>query len=305
LRARYEELLATADSQAEAWTPPEEETAVTDVRYPLPYPAWEKQIEAALARIAAGDLDKVVLSRVSEIFFSRRVDADAALARLNRHFPHSYRFLFEPRPFHAFLGATPELLARVQGDELTTMALAGTVRTGETAAETAALGQQLLDSAKDRHEHDLVVSSILRRLAGRVSDLTAPETPTLHRVGNLQHLLTPINGRLTHPLGILAVAELLHPTPALGGSPRQKAMAFIRETEPAPRGWYAGPVGWIDHRLNGALAVAIRSAVTQQRRAWLYAGAGVVSGSDPRREWEETGLKFGPMQQALGIVNGQ
>jgi isochorismate synthase len=246
-----------------------------------------------------------VLSRVSEIFFSRRVDVDAALARLNRHFPHSYRFLFEPRPFHAFLGATPELLARVQGDELTTMALAGTVRTGETAVETAALGQQLLDSAKDRHEHDLVVSSILRRLAGRVSDLTAPETPTLHRVGNLQHLLTPINGRLTHPLGILAVAELLHPTPALGGSPRQKAMAFIRETEPAPRGWYAGPVGWIDHRLNGALAVAIRSAVTQERRAWLYAGAGVVSGSDPRREWEETGLKFGPMQQALGIVNGQ
>jgi menaquinone-specific isochorismate synthase len=112
-------------------------------------------------------------------------------------------------------------------------------------------------------------------------------------------LYTPIHGRLRQPAGILPIAEILHPTPALGGTPRHLAMQFISEVEPVPRGWYAAPVGCIDHNLDGAFAVAIRSAIVQDRRVWLHAGAGIVADSDPQKEWEETALKFRPMLNAL------
>jgi menaquinone-specific isochorismate synthase len=100
---------------------------------------------------------------------------------------------------------------------------------------------------------------------------------------------------------VLPVVELLHPTPAMGGSPRELAMAYIQRNEPFPRGWYAGPIGWIDQKLDGAFAVAIRSAVAQERRAWLYAGAGIVDESNAEREWQETALKFEPILNALGV----
>ena len=123
-------------------------------------------------------------------------------------------------------------------------------------------------------------------------------------LSNIQHLFTPIRATLNKAEGILPLVEVLHPTPALGGSPRDLALDFISRAEPTPRGWYAAPVGWIDYKLDGAFAVAIRSAVAQERRAWLYAGAGIVADSVPEKEWAETGLKFRPMLEALGIQNG-
>lgn len=276
----------------------------TGLSYPMPFKAWADKINAAIARMHATALNKVVLARVCEVQFDGRVDVDGALAYLDQHYAGCYRFLFEPRPSHAFFGATPELLACVHGRRLTSMGLAGSIRRGHDAAEDERLAQRLLASEKDRYEHALVVESMRRRLAPVVACIEAPDTPQIYRLSNIQHLHTPLTATLDTAVGILPLVRILHPTPALGGQPRDLAMQFIREAEPVPRGWYAAPIGWIDHNLDGEFGVAIRSAVVQDGRAWLYAGAGIVADSVPQTEWEETGLKFRPMMQALGVGNG-
>lgn len=271
--------------------------------YPMPKTEWSRIINQARHDIATTELKKVVLARVCEAKFEQHIDIEAALAFLNEQYADCYRFVFEPRPFHTFFGATPELLAKVEGTKLTTMSLAGSIGRSADPLEDAELGQELLESAKDRHEHELVVMSILSRLAPLTSKLEISPQPGVYKLSNIQHLFTPIRATLNSADGILPLVEVLHPTPALGGSPRDLAMDFISRAEPVPRGWYAAPVGWIDYKLDGAFAVAIRSAVAQERRAWLYAGAGIVAASEPQKEWAETGLKFKPILDALGIMN--
>ncbi|HLV35628.1 MAG TPA: isochorismate synthase, partial [Spirillospora sp.] len=212
-----------------------------------------------------------------------------------------YRFLFEPRPYHAFYGATPELLAQVEGRRLRTMALAGSIRRGLTPADDAAYAEQILHDPKERHEHALVADALRERLRAVTDELRMPNTPGILRLSNIQHLHTPVEGVLKAEMGVLPVVERLHPTPALGGQPRDLALDFIRKAEPVPRGWYAAPIGWIDSNLDGIFGVAIRSAVSQDKRVWLYAGAGIVADSVPQKEWDETALKFRPMLGALGI----
>lgn len=275
--------------------------AVRQVNYPMSYETWETIIHQATARIHDGEMQKVVLSRVCEVRLSEPVAVDAALAYLDQIYSGCYRFLFEPRPYHVFYGATPELLARTDGDQFETMALAGSVRRGLTPAEDDNYALALLNDPKERHEHTLVVNALRDRLEPIASALNIPDRPTVLRLNNIQHLYTPVHGQLLHPLGVLPLVERLHPTPALGGAPRETALAFIRQAEPVPRGWYAAPIGWVDHRLDGTFAVAIRSAVSQDDRVWLYAGAGIVADSQPRQEWDETALKFRPMLNALGI----
>lgn len=267
----------------------------------MPYDAWEAMLNTAIGRIRAGAFKKVVLARVAEARFAQPVDVDAALAYLNKTYAGCYRFLFEVRPFHAFFGATPELLVQTNGQRVETMGLAGSIRRGATPAEDAALAAELLHSAKNRHEQQLVVESIQRRLHHAVHSLHIPD-PTIYQLSNIQHIHTPIIGILRQAAGVLPLVERLHPTPALGGTPRRPALEFLREAEPVPRGWYGAPVGWIDHTLDGKFAVAIRSAVTQENRVWMYAGAGIVADSEPQKEWEETGLKFRPMLEALGMA---
>lgn len=273
-----------------------------DVRidYPLTFEDWQTGIAKAIARFENSHLKKVVLSRVCELRAQERIDICGVLAYLNEHYGDCTRFLFEPRPSHAFYGATPELLVQSSGDEVTTMALAGSIGRGANAAEDAALARQLLNSSKDRLEHALVVDSIRRRLLPFGAQLEIPKSPSIYRLSYIQHLWTPIAGSLPRKTGVLPLLEALHPTPALGGSPRDLALDFIREAETVPRGWYAGPVGWVNSEMDGQFAVAIRSAVAQDRRVWLYAGAGIVPGSDAEKEWLETELKFQPMLAALG-----
>jgi menaquinone-specific isochorismate synthase len=270
------------------------------VNYPMPYPVWHEKITHATECIKAGDLKKVVLSRVCEVQFDDRINLIAVLRFLADHYAECYRFLFEPRPSHAFYGATPELLAQVSGHDLLTMGLAGSIQRGRTPESDRDLTNQLLNSAKDRHEQQIVVDQIMERLRPVTSQLTASEVG-IYALSNIQHLHTAIQGTLKSAAGVLPVVELLHPTPALGGSPREAALDMIRQSESVPRGWYAAPVGWIDHQMNGQFAVAIRSAVAQNSRAWLYAGAGIVADSLPESEWNETALKFRPMLSALGI----
>lgn len=270
-----------------------------EIDYPLSYAEWEQMIESAQYSFATTPLQKVVLSRICQVRSPQAIDTDAALAQLETRYPGCYIFLFEPRPYHAFLGAPPELLVGVQGTQLETMGLAGSAPRGVTPEEDAANGAALLASAKDRHEHGLVVEALRHRLSPITRQLRIADEPQLLTLSNIHHLHTPVSGELYEARGILPLVELLHPTPALGGSPRELALAFIREHEPTLRGWYAAPVGWIDAEMDGAFAVAIRSAVVQEKRAWLYAGGGIVPASDPAKEWEETGWKFKPM---LGVL---
>ncbi len=269
-----------------------------ELRYPMPFADWAAGVMAITRLVHSGELKKVVLARIAEATFSAPVGLVGVLSQLGHVYPETYRFLFEPRPAQAFFGATPELLAYVHDIRLQTMALAGSIRRGANPAEDTALATELLASDKDRIEHQIVVDQLRARLTPLTSTLDIRETGVI-ALSNIQHLQTPITGTLKQPSGILPVVAVLHPTPALGGEPRELAMTLIAELEPAPRGWYAAPVGWIDQHLDGQFGVAIRSAVVQDQRAWLYAGAGIVAASDPQREWDETLLKFRPILEAL------
>ncbi len=263
---------------------------------------WQRLITETTARIRRGELEKVVLARARQMSLQRPVDPAHALQQLKQAYPNCYRFLFEPIPGHAFFGATPELLAQVSGNSLRTVALAGSIRRGESPAEDDALGQKLLSTPKERHEHALVVEAIEENLRPLVSRLRIEPQPGLCKLSNIQHIQTPIEGTLTGHHNLLSVVEALHPTPALGGRPRRTALDIINQSEPIERGWYGSPIGWLDHQHNGAFAVAIRSAVSVGRESMLFAGAGIVADSEPEREWRETQLKFRPLMDALGAV---
>ncbi|MCY3831793.1 MAG: isochorismate synthase [Chloroflexi bacterium] len=271
------------------------------IDYPMSYPTWERMIQDATARIRGGELRKVVLARAAELRFTKRIRLLPVLRNLALQYADCYRFLFEPRPQYAFYGASPELLASVRGRRFETMALAGSMDRGETDEADRRLGRALLDSAKERHEHRIVVDKMRQRLAPLTDSLEMPP-PSLLKLSNIQHINTPIRGLLKHPTGVLPLVKALHPTPALGGDPRPQAMRLIRELEPIPRGWYGAPVGWIDSQLDGQFAVAIRSAVAQDSRVWIYAGAGIVADSIPQQEWAETELKFRPMLDAHHVM---
>jgi menaquinone-specific isochorismate synthase len=270
------------------------------IRYPMTRVEWGSLIEVAQEQMKHTALEKVVLARVCELQTSHIVDVDAILDFLETEFSDCTRFLFEPRPYHAFYGATPERLVRKEDQAVITMALAGSRPRGDTTDHDAKLAQELLHDGKERHEHELVVETLRRRLQQVTASLEVPDEPAVYPLSYIQHLYTPISGALVKPATILSLVALLHPTPALGGSPRDRAMAFIQEREPVPRGWYAAPVGWFDSEMNGDFAVAIRSAVAQEQRIWCYAGAGIVSASQAETEWAETELKFRPMLTALG-----
>lgn len=271
----------------------------TDLNYPLPYEVWQRYITDATKRMREGEFNKVVLSRVAELRFDNTVVVDKALDYLAETYPETYRFLFEPRPYSAFFGATPELLASVSGKAFSTMALAGSIQRGNTPAKTQGYANELLNSAKDRYEHQLVIDGIQERLRPLSDSVDIGETGIM-TLSNIQHIHTAIEATLKRDDGIIPIVEALHPTPALGGDPREIAMQMIGNYEAVPRGWYAAPVGWIDRNLDGQFAVAIRSAIAQEKRVWLYAGAGIVADSDPQKEWDEIALKFTPMLKALG-----
>ena len=303
LQARY--MLLSDDEERREWeveslSPTPYATDDYQLNYPLSLESWTQMIEAAIAAFASTPLRKVVLARICELRRPDLIDVDVALHYLDIQYPECYTFLVEPRPNHAFFGATPELLVAVQGTALETMGLAGSTKRGAGPAEDEQLADELLNSAKDRHEQRLVVDLLRERLTPMTTTLEVPAEPVVMRLSNIQHLNTPVHGQLKEAIGVLPLVEILHPTPALGGLPRDLALDFIQHHEETPRGWYAAPVGWIDHNLDGVFAVAIRSAVVQRNRAWLYAGAGIVADSKPAREWEETGWKFRPILGALG-----
>ncbi|MCB0207810.1 MAG: isochorismate synthase [Anaerolineae bacterium] len=261
---------------------------------------WNRLVSRITCLIRRGDLEKVVLARARRMRSKEPIDPIDVMIRLKQNYPDCYRFLFEPVPGHAFYGASPELLAEVTKSELRTAALAGSIRRGETPEEDDALGQELMTNPKERHEQALVVDVMEEKLRPIMTRLEIAPEPNLLKLSNIQHLQTAITGRIKRSKGILPVIEALHPTPALGGRPRDVALSIINEAEPVSRGWYGSPIGWIDPRQNGIFAVAIRSALSVNRETMLYAGAGIVADSVPKKEWRETQLKFKALTDALG-----
>jgi len=275
---------------------------------------WRDQVVAITDAIAGGACSKIVAARTCTIALAGAVRAGDLLAALDLRHAECVRVLVQPPGAGALIAATPERLVRLEGELVRCDALAGTwslAAPGDAAGSAATVsdrtvaeaGRELLASAKDRREHDLVVQAVRGALADW-AEVDAPEVPEVRVLRHVVHLLTPFRARLRAPRHVLELAGRLHPTPAVGGTPQAFAADWIAAREPAARGWYAAPVGWFDLAGNGELAVAIRSGVLAGNRAHLWAGAGIVAGSDPDRELAETEVKLRAMLGALGIAGG-
>jgi menaquinone-specific isochorismate synthase len=260
-------------------------------------PDWERAVATAVSRIKAGRLEKVVLSRDLYATTSADIDTRVLLARLAGRYPGCYTFACA-----GLVGATPELLISRQDADVNSLVLAGTIPRGRDAAEDAALGARLLGSAKDVAEHEYAVAGVRATLAPLCETLSVDPRPSLLRLANVQHLATRVRGRLAASgteHSVLALVAALHPTGAVCGTPTETAMELIRELEGMDRGRYAGPVGWMDAQGNGEWCIALRCAEIEGSRARLFAGCGIVAGSDPESELAEAQTKFRPMQFAL------
>ena len=257
---------------------------------------WQHEVRRAVDAIHGGAFGKVVLARDVLEQYARPVAIAPLLRRLRKRDAHAH--LFASAATACFVGATPERLARVAaGDDA--HALAGTIRRGATPDDDRALGAALMDSAKERLEHALVVDAIRAALAPLSRALDVPEQPSLHRLPRLQHLSTPIRATLKADATLLQVVAALHPTPAVAGHPRAEALDHIRAHEGFDRGWYAAPIGWIDAHGNGDFIVSLRSALVDGGACRLFAGCGIVADSDPINEYQETELKLSGMQAAI------
>jgi salicylate biosynthesis isochorismate synthase/menaquinone-specific isochorismate synthase len=252
---------------------------------------FESAVARGVERIAAGELTKVVLAREVRVHAPAAIDPAPVYDGLRAGFPACFCYLVGT-PELTFLGASPELLARREGQRVQTVALAGTRRRSADPSVDSHLGEQLMQSPKDREEQAIVTRRIKRTLEPVSVWVTAAEDPVLVKVLNVQHLGTPIRAQLAEPLPALEVAGLLHPTPAVGGEPRDRALALIPALEGLDRGWYAGPVGWTDLFDDGEFCVALRCALLRGNVAHLYAGEGIVRDSVPEQELEANEAKL-------------
>jgi menaquinone-specific isochorismate synthase len=287
-------------------TLPREETSsqfsVSEIR---PASEWMEMVANVVDMIQHDAFEKVVLARDIQVELDDPAGAfgiSVTLQRLRESYPAAYVFAVQ-RGERYFVGATPERLVQAQDGQIYTMALAGSARRGETEEEDELLGMELLRSEKNNNEHAIVVAMVRDALKDHCTDVSVTALPELLKLKNLQHLKTPIAGELIPGRCILDVMADLHPTPAVGGFPRQAALEAIRNTEKLDRGWYAGPLGWIGAGGHGEFAVALRSGLIDGSIATLFAGCGIVSNSDPQAEYAESGLKFQVMLRGLGDGN--
>ena len=275
---------------------PVERTRVASAAPPSHY---EHAVERAVERIRAGEFEKVVLAREVRAHAAADHDPAAVLGALREIFPGCYCWCVGT-PEAAFVGASPELLVRRDGQRAQTVALAGTTRRSADPSVDDHLGEQLLRSSKDREEQAIVARRIERTLEPVSLWVAAADDPVLVKVAGVQHLATPIRAQLADPVPVVELAGLLMPTPAVGGEPREAALPLIPALEGLDRGWYAGAVGWTDLAEDGEFCVALRCALLRGRVAHLYAGCGIVRDSVPAEELAETEVK---LQALLPLVS--
>ncbi|MGH2775828.1 MAG: isochorismate synthase [Actinomycetota bacterium] len=260
-----------------------------------PEVAWLDAVATAEKAVREGELEKVVLARDMRVWSNSTLSPRRLVKRLAQRFPECYAFSVD-----GLIGATPELLVRTEGRHVSSLILAGSIRRGNDEAEDDALGRQLLDSTKDTVEHEIAVRSVTELWPQFCETVTMTSSPRLLKLANVQHLATEIQGGMRQDHSALEIAGALHPTAAVCGLPRDKAMDMIRRLEGMSRARYAGPVGWVDAQGNGEWGIALRCAELEGGNARLFAGGGIVAGSTPEGELDETRIKLLAMQSALG-----
>jgi isochorismate synthase len=268
---------------------------------PLPDPrAYGSAVAVAVERIRAEELRKVVLARAIDVDADRVLDPATLLHRLRAADPDAFAFAVPAGPEAVLVGATPELLVSRRGLEVASTPLAGSAPRSGDRDEDRANADRLVASGKEREEHAIVVESVAQALGPFCDELRSDPEPAPMATANVWHLATRFRGRLREPAAdALELVAALHPTPAVCGSPARAARALIAELEPFDRGGYAGPVGWMDAAGDGDWAIALRCAELSGPSARLFAGAGIVSGSDPSAEVEETERKFRSLLDSL------
>lgn len=255
--------------------------------------SWSQVVSSAVDRISRGELDKVVIARTASAKATESIDTVACLNQLSEKYPTCWAFQVDD-----LFGATPELLVAKRGDLVHSKVLAGTIHSRAVNDDESApparttLAATLLESAKDLAEHEYAVTSVANALAHHCDDLVVPKRPSVLSLHGISHLATEVTGQLVDGAPLLALAASLHPTAAVCGTPRERAMAVIQETETIERGRYAGPVGWVDSLGDGELGIALRCAQITGDELIAYAGCGLVSESQPAQEWQESEAKL-------------
>lgn len=264
---------------------------------------WNAMIGQAREEIAAGEYKKIVLARRQEVTLSRKIEPTHIVNALRQSHAGSFTFFIQFDDSAAFVGSTPERLFSTYGNILLSEALAGTIQRGKTASEDAFLERELLNSDKDREEHNVVVEAVEEALRPFTKSIEVPENPETRRLPNVFHLYSPIKARLKDNPDIIEIIRKLHPTPAVGGHPREETVHRIRQFEDFERGWYASPIGWMSSTGRAEFSVAIRSSLITETSAYLYAGCGIVGASDPEKEWKETEMKLLPIRRTLETMH--
>ena len=262
------------------------------------------RVSAAIKHIKQNHNEKIVLTREAVFRFSEELKTDPleTFEALQTQNLEGFSFLFSGPNQSYFIGAPPELLARLDRETLSTHALAGTAKRGENAAQDAQIGQELLQDPKEKNEHDIVVQAILNSLKTLRPKQCYLEAQTLLKLSHVQHIMTNIRAQVSAEIDIFHALEVLHPTPAVGGSPQKEALQWLREHEGYDRGWYCGPVGWINAEGDGVFCVALRSALLSKREIVAFVGAGIVASSQPEKEWIETELKLNTIKNAIRVT---
>lgn len=273
-------------------------------RHTIPDEAgFKKAVRHALVNFQHDDVQKAVLSVVHELRFGETMDVDRLVANLRMQNRDGYLFRIPLPDEGELVGISPELLLRKQGGRIVSNPLAGSAKRHRDPAEDAIIAERLERSEKDQYEHRLVTENIQAVLAPLCTDLTVPERPSVIQAGSLWHLSTRIAGALKDPaLTALQLACIIHPTPAVCGFPTERARKLIRYVEPFERGFFTGLVGWCDAQGNGEWAVTIRCGVVRRDTLRLFAGAGIVTASNPASEWDEVQAKLGTMLSACGLA---
>jgi isochorismate synthase len=301
-------LVQTLTSEVEAvWsviadTAPPDDRAKGEVlvRDLSPASEWKRAVAHIAHEVRTSAVEKVVLARAVGVSAREPIPVTPTLDRLRREYPHCTVFAVGAGG-RTFLGATPERLVSLKGTEVRVSSIAGSRPRSADPSEDRWLGEDLLQSDKDRAEHEVVTRALSASLREVCSTVRIPPAPKLLQLSNVQHLYTPLTGSAAEGQTVLHFVERLHPTPAVGGAPRAEALRLIRAHERLDRGWYAGPVGWMDVYGQGEFVVAIRSALLACNEATLFAGCGIVGGSDPDAEYAESQLKLEPVKRAIGV----
>lgn len=259
---------------------------------------WLETVQKARGVIREDEAKKIVLAREMRVKFSENAEISGVLEKLIKNQSNCYVFAFEQEE-DCFIGASPERLVKLSGDELLSTCLAGTSPKGETKNDDATVREILINDVKNLEEHKYVVKMIKNSIDAFCVNIDIPENPIVLSLKNLHHLYTPVKATLKSSYNVFDLVKQLHPTPALGGVPTEGSLAFIRDNEVLDRGWYGAPIGWLDNNKNSEFVVAIRSGLIQADEASLFAGCGIMKDSELDLEYEETNVKFLPMLTAM------